>query len=97
MPKVSHSLAHEASLKRPTYPPIALRPASAARALGISPRKLWEMTKAGLVPHARLGRSVSYPTAALIRWIEEQTISPIVRRPDADDAARGVEGKEVAR
>ena len=97
MPKVSHSLAHEASLKRPAYPPMVMRPVVAARALGISPRTLWGLTKAGLIPHVRMGRCVSYPTAALIRWIEANTINAIVPRLDADDAARGVDGTEVAR
>jgi hypothetical protein len=44
-----------------------------------------------------MGRCVSYPTAALIRWIEANTINPIVPRPDADDDVRGVDGTEVAR
>jgi hypothetical protein len=55
---------------------------------------LWSLTKAGLIPHIRMGRCLSYPTAAINQWIEENTIHPIVRRPD--DAARGVEGKEVS-
>jgi hypothetical protein len=41
-----------------------------------------------------MGRCLSYPTAAIYQWIEENTINPIVRRPDA---ARGVDGTEVAR
>ncbi|MEN9663769.1 MAG: hypothetical protein RLZZ326_132 [Planctomycetota bacterium] len=84
--------APDAGLK--PVPPLAMRPAVAARALGISPRTLWSLTKAGRVPHIRMGRCLSYPTAAIYQWIEENTINPIVRRPDA---ARGVDGTEVAR
>jgi hypothetical protein len=66
-----------------------MRPAVAARALGISPRALWTLTKAGIVPHVRLGRCVVYPTPALVKWLEAQTVHPLVKRPaDADDAAR---------
>jgi hypothetical protein len=89
--------APDAGLKPVPNLPLAMRPAVAARALGISPRTLWSLTKAGLIPHIRMGRCLSYPTAAMYQWIEENTIKPIVRRPDADDAARGVDGTEVAR
>ena len=43
-----------------------------AKALAISPRKLWEMTKLNQIPHVRLGRCVRYPLIDLKRWIEEQ-------------------------
>ncbi|MEN9664718.1 MAG: hypothetical protein RLZZ326_1081 [Planctomycetota bacterium] len=89
--------APDAGLKSVPNVPLSMRPVVAARALGISPRTLWSLTKAGLIPHVRMGRCVSYPTAALIRWIEANTINPIVPRLDADDAARGVDGTEVAR
>ena len=85
--------APDAGLKPVPNLPLAMRPAVAARALGISPRTLWSLTKAGLIPHIRMGRCLSYPTAAIYQWIEENTIHPIVRRPDA---ARGVDGTEVA-
>jgi len=94
MSKVSLRLAREASQKPVSPPPIVLRSAEAARALGISPRTLWSLTKAGLIPHIRMGRCLSYPTAAIYQWIEENTINPIVRRQD--DAARGDDGKEVS-
>ena len=54
----------------PTSPPLALRPSNAATALGISPRKLWELTAAGEIPHVRLGRVVLYPASALAAWLE---------------------------
>ena len=89
--------APDAGLRPVPNLPLAMRPAVASRALGISARSLWNMTKAGLIPHVRLGKCVVYPVPGLIRFLEEQTINPIVRRPDADDAARGVDGSAVAR
>ena len=90
-------LAPDAGLRPVPNPPLAMRPAVAARALGISPRKLWSLTQAGFIPHVRWGKCLVYPVPGLVRCLEEQTINPIVRRPDADDAARGVDGTEVAR
>ena len=97
MPRSYLPPAPDAGLKPVPNLPIAMRPVVAARALGICPRTLWSLTKAGLIPHVRMGRCVSYPTAALFQWIEENTINPIVRRPDADDDARGADGSAVAR
>ena len=53
-------------------PVLALRPADAARALGIGVRKLWELTNRGLVPHVRLGRAVVYPISELEKWLASQ-------------------------
>ena len=41
-------------------------------ALGISARKLRGMTASGEIPHIRLGRSMRYPVADLLRWIERK-------------------------
>ena len=53
--------------------PLALRPRDAARVLGVSPRTLWEWTRAGLVPCVRLGtgtrKTVLYPVADLQSWL----------------------------
>ena len=35
--------------------PLALRPREAAKALGISPRLLWQLTKDGHIPCVRVG------------------------------------------
>ena len=48
---------------------LALSPREAARALGISPRTLWEHTKRGTIPHVRLGRRILYPTQELREWL----------------------------
>ena len=49
--------------------PLAVRPAQAAQMLGISPRKLWELTHRGEVPHAKLGRATLYRVADLEQWL----------------------------
>ena len=55
---------------------LALRPREAAKALGISPRLLWQLTKDGHVPCVRVGsgkrRTVLYPLADLQAWLTRQ-------------------------
>lgn len=53
-------------------PRLALRPKDAARALGLSSRKLWAMTASGEVPHLRLGKAVLYPVDSLREWLAQQ-------------------------
>ena len=61
------------TLTKPTAPaPLALRPREAAKALGIGQRKLWELTKAGNIPHIRLGACILYPVAQLQAWLAQQ-------------------------
>ncbi len=55
-----------------TTPTLALRPKEAAKALGIGERKLWALTNAGILPHARIGRAVVYPVRDLQEWLSEQ-------------------------
>ncbi|QOV89367.1 helix-turn-helix domain-containing protein [Humisphaera borealis] len=57
----------------PTTPCLALRPREAAKALGVCERTLWQWTQDGDVPHVRRGKRIMYPTAALVRWLDEQT------------------------
>ncbi len=56
--------------------PLALRPREAAKALGISPRLLWQLTHDGHIPCVRVGsgkrRAVLYPTADLQAWLTRQ-------------------------
>lgn len=56
--------------------PIALRPRDAAKALGISERKLWALTADPEcdIPHIRLGRLVRYPVRELQDWLAAQAI-----------------------
>jgi excisionase family DNA binding protein len=56
--------------------PLALRPRDAAKALGISPRLLWQLTKDGHIPCVRVGsgtrKTVLYPVAQLTAWLAQQ-------------------------
>jgi predicted DNA-binding transcriptional regulator AlpA len=63
--------------------PLAMRPLVASKALGISPRTLWSMTKRGEIPHAKVGGCTLYPTAAIVAWLAEITAHPPVKRPEA--------------
>lgn len=55
---------------------LALRPRDAAKALGISPRHLWQLTKDGQVPCVRVGngkrQTVLYPIAELQAWLSRK-------------------------
>lgn len=51
---------------------LALRPRSAAKALGISVRTLWALTASGQIPHIKLGRAVLYPVGQLQTWLSDQ-------------------------
>ena len=48
---------------------LALRPKDAAKALGIGQRKLWELTKAGTIPHVKVGTATLYPIDELRAWL----------------------------
>jgi excisionase family DNA binding protein len=67
-----------ASFMTPTDPsaPLALRPRQAAKALGISTRHLWQLTKDGHIPCVRVGsgsrKTVLYPVADLQAWLTRQ-------------------------
>jgi excisionase family DNA binding protein len=42
----------------------------AARALAISPRTLWTLTKRGEIPSVKIGRAVRYDPRDLLVWID---------------------------
>ena len=54
---------------------LALRPLEAAKALGISPRHLWQLTNDGIVPCVKLGSGkrpvVLYPVKELNTWLSK--------------------------
>ena len=54
--------------------PLAVRPAEAAKLLGISPRLLWSLTadKSTRIPHFKLGRAKLYPIGPLRDWLADQ-------------------------
>jgi excisionase family DNA binding protein len=68
-----------ATIMVPTAPSstLALRPREAAKALGISARHLWQLTKDGYIPCVRVGsgtrKTVLYPLAELQAWLTRQT------------------------
>jgi len=66
---------------------LALRPREAAKALGISPRLLWQLTHDGVIPCVRIGsgkrRTVLYPTADLQAWLSQQAVAA---KGTSDDA-----------
>jgi excisionase family DNA binding protein len=51
---------------------LALRSREAARALGISPRLLWQLTHDGQIPFVRVGRTILYPMADLQAWLSRR-------------------------
>ncbi len=59
--------------RAPVIEPLSLRPAEAARAIGISERLLWQWTREQWVPHVRIGNVVLYPVEQLSRWLNERT------------------------
>lgn len=52
--------------------PLLLTPREAARALSVSPRKLWGLTASGELPCVRFGRAVRYDRDDLRRLIAQR-------------------------
>jgi excisionase family DNA binding protein len=63
--------------------PLAMRPKVAAKAIGVSERTLWSMTKRGEIPFARIGGCVVYPTAGILSWLKAITENATAKRPPA--------------
>jgi excisionase family DNA binding protein len=67
---------------------LALRPREAAKALGISARHLWQLTKDGLIPCVRVGtgtrKTVLYPVVELEAWLRRQAATAKGGKHDAD-------------
>jgi excisionase family DNA binding protein len=51
---------------------LALRPREAAKLLGISTRTLWTWTAQGIIPSAKVGRTVLYPVDHLRAWLDQR-------------------------
>lgn len=66
-------------------PRLLLKPDEAAKVLAISPRTLWSLTHAGVVPCIRLGKSVRYSVDTL-RAIVTQRQELQRAKPDARGA-----------
>ena len=52
---------------------LLVRAQDGARLLGISARKLWELTHRGQIPCVRIGRALRYSVRALEAWVAEQS------------------------
>jgi excisionase family DNA binding protein len=52
---------------------ILLRPAEAARALGISRAAIYPLITSGVIPSLTIGRSRRVPVDGLKRWVAAQT------------------------
>ncbi|TWT86588.1 Helix-turn-helix domain protein [Pseudobythopirellula maris] len=66
------SAANSVGSPHPTTP-LLLTADQAAKALSISPRKLWSLTAGGEIPHVRIGRSVRYPADGLQAFVAAKT------------------------
>ena len=53
-------------------PRLALRPAEAARALGLSERTLWTLADEGRIPSVRVGKLRLFPVEMLAAWLRTQ-------------------------
>jgi excisionase family DNA binding protein len=64
------------TMNEPISAPLAMRARETAKALGISARHLWQLTKDGRIPCVRVGsgkrRTVLYPVAELQAWLSRQ-------------------------
>ena len=67
---------------------LALRPREAAQALGLSERKLRELTPQ--LPHIRRGGVLMFPVGALERWLEEQARAGSETDAVVDDVLKSV-------
>ena len=68
--------------------PLAMRPQQAAKALGISARHLWQLTKDGEIRSVRAGQSVLYPILELQRWLApKQDEGALMKNTTANDSA----------
>ena len=73
----------------PLVEPLALRPKEAAKALGLSERKLRELLPE--LPHLRVGGAVLLPVESLRAWLKEHAESERGHVDEAvDDVLRAV-------
>lgn len=69
--------------------PMALRPAAAARALGVTPRTLFTWRRCGLgPPYVRVAGVILYPTDGLRRWLNDNAECAPAAAPAAKEGVR---------
>lgn len=81
--KTAHSQSNPFTHKRmeaENLDRIALRPAEAAVAIGISIRKLHDLLKSGEIKYAKLDRAVLIPVSSLEDFIESKIV-PAAEQP----------------
>ena len=75
---MDHVLKTERSLQMNNENVLALSAKDTAKALGISDRYLWNLTKDGVIPCIRLGsgarKKVLYPVEALRQWMNSESL-----------------------
>lgn len=55
--------------------PVLLYVSEAAKMLALSRARVYQMVASGELPHVRFGKAVRIPCAALLRYIERQTVN----------------------
>ena len=60
-----------------TSGPMLIRPRDAAALLALCQRTLYTMTKAGLLPCVRVGKSLRYDPADLAAWVQRAKAGPL--------------------
>jgi len=55
--------------------PVLLYVSEAAKMLALSRARVYQMVASGEVPHVRFGKAVRIPRAALLRYIDRQTVN----------------------
>jgi len=69
---ITFALMMAVQVSTPGPQALVLTAKETAKALAISPRKLWALTASGSIPHVKIGRCVRYPVADLESWIKQQ-------------------------
>lgn len=69
------ALSARSSITPDTEQPILLYVTEAAKMLALSRARVYQMVASGELPHVRFGKAVRVPRAALLRYIERQTVN----------------------
>lgn len=69
--------------------PLLLRPRDASRLLALSERTLWALTRAGLLPCVRVGKSVRYDPADLAEWVQKAKAGPLPGPAELEHRKKG--------
>jgi len=56
---------------------ICLTPTETCRRIGIGRTKMYELLKAGKIPHLRVGRRILIPVRELEEWVHENALNSV--------------------